>query len=294
MDMRSLACFIAVAERRHFRKAAADLHMTQPTLSQRIRVLEGEVGTALFVRDRRSVELTAAGQAFLEPARAALANARLALRRAREAERGEIGRLRLGFTVIAFYGVLPAVVREFRTTYPEVEVELVERNSPGLEAALLADEIDIGVLHPPLGRRELGLLPLPDERIVLALPASHRLAAKKVVAMTDLVGEPFLMAPRSIGPSFYDRVIAHFQGQGISPTVVQEVMPMTTLVGLVATGIGLGFVTEGIAAALRPDVAFRPVEPRPPSLPLAAAWMGSEPNRAGRLFLDIVASHAVE
>lgn len=288
MDMRSLACFVAVAEQRHFRKAAAQLHMAQPTLSQRIRVLEDEVGTALFVRDRRNVDLTPAGHAFLEPACAALANARLALRQAREAERGGVGRLRLGFTVIAFYGVLPATVREFRTTYPDVKVELVEKNSPALEAALMADEIDIGVLHPPLARRELSLLAFPDEHTMLALPSSHRLAEKAVIAMSDLAGEPILVAPRVIGPSFYDRIVAHFQGAGISPNIVQEVAPATTLVGLVATGVGLGFVTKGIAAALRPDVVFRPVEPPPPSLPLAAAWLGPQPSRSGKLFLDIV------
>jgi DNA-binding transcriptional LysR family regulator len=288
MDMRSLACFVAVAERRHFRKAALELNMTQPTLSQRIRVLEGEIGTPLFVRDRRSVELTAAGQAFLEPARAALANARLALRQAREAQSGASGRLRLGFTVIAFYGVLAAAVREFRTRYPEVKVELVERNSPDLEAALMADQIDIGILHPPLAHKELGMLALPGERIMLALPASHRLADKAVVAMADLAGEPWLVAPRSIGPRFYDRTIAHFQAHDISPAIVQEVTPMTTLVGLVAAGVGMGFVTAGIAAAPRPAVVFRPLDPEPPTLPLAAAWLGSQPSRTGRLFLDLV------
>jgi DNA-binding transcriptional LysR family regulator len=292
MDMRSLACFVAVAELRHFRKAALQLHMTQPTLSQRIRKLEDEVGTPLFARNRRTVEITEAGIAFLEPARMALANAKLALRQAREAQKGEMGRLRLGFTVIAFYGSLAATVRAFRTQYPDIKIELAERSSPDLEAALLIDDIDIAVLHPPLARKELGTCPLPGERIVLALPASHALADKAVVPMADLSSVPWLIAPRNVGPTFHDRMIAHFQAIGISPNIVQEVTPMTTLVGLVAAGVGMGFVTEGIASAPRPGVVFRPVIPEPPELPLAAAWLGSLPNRSGRLFLDLIASVA--
>lgn len=292
MDVRSLACFVAVAEKGHFRRAAADLNITQPTLSQRIRVLEDEVGAVLFVRDRRRVELTPAGQAFLEPARTALANARLAVRQAREATRGRIGRLRLGFTVIAFYGMLPAAVREFRAAYPDVSIELIERDSPALEAALLADEIDLGVLHPPLGRSELNVHRLADEGLMLALPSEHRLAAKRMVSMVDLAGEPFLISPRTIGPSFYDRLIAHFQAHGTSPNIIQEVRPMPTLVGLVAAGVGIGFVTAGIARAARPGVTFRPVRPTPPSLPLAVAWLGRQPSRPGQIFLDIVAKTA--
>lgn len=288
MDTRSLACFLAVAEGRHFRKAALALHMTQPTLSQRIRVLEDEVGTPLFLRDRRHVALTAAGEAFLEPARAALVNARLAIRCAREAESGTVGRLRLGFTVIAFYGRLPAVVREFRAAYPEVAVELVERNSPALEAALVADEIDIGVLHPPLERRELTRHALPGERLLLALPASHPLAALAEIPIAQLSDEALLVAPRSIGPVFHDRLLALFEGQGVTPRIAQEVTPMTTLAGLVAAGVGIGFVTEGIARSGRSDVLFRPVTPEPPVLPLAAAWLGPRPNAAGQHFLEMI------
>ncbi|MBX4957306.1 LysR family transcriptional regulator [Rhizobium lentis] len=287
MDIRTLACFVAVAEDLHFRRAAERMNLTQPALSQRIRALEGEVGADLFERDRRGVALTPAGAAFLGPAREAVRHANMAKAEALRAVRGEVGRLRLGFTPIAFYGVLPEAVQAFRIRHPQVEVDLIEMSSPKVEAALASADIDLGVLHPPVSR-DLILYALPDEPFVLALPATHRLAEQAVIRVADLAHEPLLIAPRSIGPSIYDRVIALFTAEGISPRIVQEVTPMTTLVGLVAAGTGLGFVTSSIGRATRPGVAYRPVLPPPPSLPIAAAWHPPTLSASGERFLEVV------
>lgn len=288
MDLRSLACLIAVAEDLHFRRAAERLHLTQPALSQRIRAVEAEIGTALFVRDRRGVALTPAGAAFLAPARQAVEAARQARAKALAAAKGEGGRLRLGFTVIAFYGTLPEAVQRFRLCHPDVVVELAEMNSPSLERARLAGELDLGVLHPPLETPSLTMASLPEEPFRLALPATHPLAAQDVVPVRALEGVPFLIAPRQIGPSIYDRIIALFQQAGVTPCIVQEVTPMTTLTGLVAAGAGMGFVTAGIARVDRPGVAFRHVWPDPPSLPMAAAWSGPAPSPTAKRFLEVV------
>jgi DNA-binding transcriptional LysR family regulator len=288
MDIRAMVCFIAVAEELHFRRAAERLHLTQPSLSQRIRALEHEIGTDLFVRDRRSVALTPAGKAFLEPARRAIDNARIAKEQALRAARGEVGRLRLGFTVLAFYGLLPEALQAFRRRHPDVDIELVEMNSPSLETALITGTIDLAILHPPLGHPELMVRSLPDEPLVLALPESHPLVALEEIPIKALADEPMLIAPRSVGPSIYDRMITLFQSEGVTPHVVQEVTPMTTLSGLVAAGTGVGFVTRGLSRQPRPGVCYRPVTPTPPSLPMAASWMKPELSATGRRFLDEV------
>jgi DNA-binding transcriptional LysR family regulator len=289
MDIRSLACFIAIAEDLHFGRAAARLNLTQPALSQRIRALEDEVGTKLFQRDRRRVALTSAGVAFLGPARVAVAQAGAAKSEALRAVRGEVGRLRLGFTPIAFhYSVLPKAVRTYRIRFADVAIDLVEMSTPLLESALAAGDLDLGVLHPPLGRPGLVTRPLPDQNLVLALPTAHRLAEKSTIAIAELASEPFLMAPRAIGPSIYDRIIALFFSEGVSPRIIQEVTPMTTLTGLVAAGAGMGFVTEGIAAVARPGVVFRRVIPQAPALPMAAAWREPALSATAEAFLDVV------
>ncbi|MBV7485395.1 LysR family transcriptional regulator [Bordetella sp. BOR01] len=287
MDMRSLACFITVADTLNFRGAAQQLHLTQPALSARIQNLEDEIGTALFVRDRRHVALTAAGAALLPHARAALARISAGKEQARRAAQGETGLLRIGFTLLATYGMVPHCVREFRARYPDVHVELAEMNSPSLENALAADALDVAVLHPPLYTPGLSTASLPGERLVLALPTTHRLARRKTVAVRDLAGEPFLIAPRGVGPSIYDRVIAMFHDAGISPHIVQEVTPMTSLAALVSAGIGMGLVTAGIARLPRPDVAYRPLRPAGPVLPFALGWRGTLAPAAQR-FVDSV------
>lgn len=287
MDMRSLACFTAVADTLNFRRAAQQLHLTQPALSARIQNLEDEIGTPLFVRDRRHVALTAAGIALLPHARAAQTQVMAGKDQARRAAQGETGLLRLGFTVLALYGMVPHRVREFRARYPDVQVELTEMNSPSLESALAAEALDVAVLHPPLYTPGLSTASLPGERLVLALPAGHYLARRKTVAVRDLASEPFLIAPRSVGPRIYDRIIAMFHDAGVSPHIVQEVTPMTSLTALVSAGIGMGLVTTGMARLPRPDVTYRPLRPAGPLLPFAVAWRGALTPPAQR-FVDSV------
>jgi DNA-binding transcriptional LysR family regulator len=185
---------------------------------------------------------------------------------------------------------LPEAVQLFRSRYPQLHVELVEMNSPSLESALLTGMIDLAVLHPPLSSPDLQIHPLPEEQMVLALPSNHPLCDRRVIDIADLAGEHFLIAPRAIGPNIHDRVIALFAAADISPDIVQEVTPMTTLTGLVAAGVGMGFVTAGISRLSRPGLAFRRVRPAPPSLPIAAAWLKPEPQPSARRFIDIVSA----
>ncbi|MGV9802405.1 LysR family transcriptional regulator [Mycobacterium sp. NPDC003449] len=287
MDLRSVECFVRVAETLHFGRAATELHLSQPALSQRIRTLERDVGATLLDRDRRGVRLTTAGTAFLGPARAVLSHGEQAVDIARRTQRGEHGRLRLGFTVIASYTRLPRAIQRYRNTFPDVTIDLVEINSPAVEEALDRGEIDLGVLHPPVTRTQLHCLTLPDEPLVLALPAGHPLAEPADIGFADLAGEPLLAAPRGVGPVLFDKLIGCFRSAGVEPRIVQEATPVTTLAGLVAAGAGIGFVTRGVARATRPGVVFRDVHGAP-GVPMAIAWSGTEPPPTGQRFLDVI------
>lgn len=287
MDLRSVECVLKVAELRHFSRAASELHISQPALSHRIRTLEREIGVQLFERDRRSVRVTEAGRAFLEPARVAVLQGGLAAERARQAGTGQSGLLRLGFTVIASYTSLPRAVQTFRSAYPEVTVDLLEANSPAVEEALERGELDIGVLHPPLARDHLPHRGLDNEELRLAVPSGHRLAHRRRVAFADLDGEALLVAPRRVGPVLFDTLMTCFRAAGVEPRIVQEATPMTTLTGLVAAGAGIGFVSNGIARASRPGVAFCTVTGAP-AVPMAIAWAPGEPTAAAARFMDIL------
>src|SRR5262245_13569214 len=149
-ELRQLRHFIAVAERLHFGRAAAALHMSQPPLSRSIRLLEQRVGATLLARTRRRVELTPEGARFLEDARRVIAQLERAVEEVGSMAGGERGRLRLGFVSLADYGVLPRLLRAYKAARPGVELALREMLSPDQAAALAAGELDFGLLLPPV------------------------------------------------------------------------------------------------------------------------------------------------
>ena len=288
MDLRALNSFAVVAEELHFRKAAARLNVTQPSLSMRIQALEREVGVSLLERDRRSVRLTEAGRAFLGLAQAAVRSGAEAVAQARRAARGEIGRLRFGFTALTSYAGMPELVQRFRLACPDIRIDLVQADSASLESALLAEEIDIALLHPPLMKPGLTLKHLEPEDLILAIPSSHELAKLKAVPLRRLAKQPFLIGPRHIGPHLYDQIIQACRRTGFSPSVVQEVAAMTTLIGLVAAGVGCGFVIQSLQVIRRPGVVFRPIAgTKAPQLATALAWRDGKLSGVGRRMLTV-------
>src|SRR3954463_8181806 len=186
MELRHLRYFVAVAEELHFRRAAERLHMSQPPLSQQIRTLEADVGATLLVRNQRRVELTAAGRAYLARARDILAAGEDAAREARRVQRGEVGRLDVGFVGSAMYSVVPELLRAFRERNPDVGLHLRELGTteppPGLEDGRL----DLGFLRPPGGRPGLTITTVLREPVVAALPEAHPLAAAEAVRVEDV------------------------------------------------------------------------------------------------------------
>ena len=278
MDFRALECFVVLAEELHFRRAAQRLNMTQPSLSARVKALEEEVGAVLLERDRRNVRLTAAGEIFRDYASSAMIRTEEAVTSARRAAAGESGQLRFGFTGLTTYGGMPELVQRFRSRFPGVEVELVNGSTDHLQAEMLAGRIDVALLHPPLACTGFELIDLPSEELVLAVPASSALASLTDIPLSRLQGEPFLLPPRHAGPDLYDQIISLFRTEGgFSPTVVQEVATMTTLIGLAAAGAGCGFVTRSLTAINYPGVRYRPLAGSAPRLTTALAW------RAGAL-----------
>jgi len=282
---------VVMAEELHFGHAAARLHLTQPSLTTRIKVLEKEVGTQLFERDRRHVALTPAGAAFLDNARSAVSNILGAIRGARRAASGETGRLRFGFTGLTTYAGMPELVQKFRVRYPAVEIELVHADTGKLEAGLRMDEIDVALLHPPLAQGPFAQLEFPAEDLILALPASSVLAALDEIPITRLAKEPFLISPRSTAPHLYDQIINLCRTEGgFSPVIVQEVATMTTLVGLAAAGLGCGFVLRSLEIIKHPGVVYRPLAGQAPSIATTLVWREERVLKTARNLIAIASS----
>ncbi|MEI1247255.1 LysR family transcriptional regulator [Rhizobium aouanii] len=273
MELRHLRYFLAVAEEGNFTRAAGKLGIGQPPLSQQIRDLETEVGAALFHRVPHGAELTAAGAAFLGEAKASLAAAEKAKLAAQSANRGETGRLSLGFTASsAFNPVVSTTIRRFRARWPEVQLSLTEMNTLALMQKLERGELDATFMRPslddPTGIR---LRRLPDEPMVIALPASHPLARHPSLPLAALADKPFILFPRLVGLSLYDDVVLACRKAGFELTVAQEAPQISSVVNLVAADLGVSIVPASISQIKLEGVAYRPIEGPPAVARLALA-----------------------
>jgi DNA-binding transcriptional LysR family regulator len=275
MELRHLRYFLAVAEECNFTRAAAKLGIGQPPLSQQIRDLEREVGAALFHRVPHGAELTAAGAAFLGEAKASLAAAEKAKLAAQSANRGETGRLSLGFTASsAFNPVVSTTIRRFSARWPDVRLALTEMNTLALMQKLEGGELDAAFMRPslddPAGVR---LRRLPDEPMVIALPASHPLARRSKLPLAALADEPFILFPRLVGLSLYDDVVLACRKAGFELTVAQEAPQISSVVNLVAAELGVSIVPASISQIRLEGVAYRPIEGPPAVARLALAML---------------------
>jgi len=290
VELRRLRYFVAVAEELHFGRAAQRLGMSQPPLSEQIRRLEAELGTALLLRGkgRRRVALTAAGHALLVEARRLLEQAEQTIELARRAGRGEGGVLKVGFIGSASCNILPGILGAFRERCPDVTLALYERRSDQQLPALRAEQMDVGFLRPPVPDAALRAELVFREPLLLALPQTHPLAGRGRVSLRQVADEPFMLLPRHLGPSLYDQIVTTCRQAGFSPRVGQDAVEMHTLVSLVAAGMGVALMPASFEAFQRAGVVY--VTPREPTerVEMAVAWRHDNHSPILRQFLAVV------
>jgi DNA-binding transcriptional LysR family regulator len=260
LDIRQLRSFVAVAHGLNFSRAAQQLHLSQPALSTQIKSLETHLGAKLFQRNRRTVRLTPAGNALLADAESLLQQiADVELRVARIST-GDIGHLRIGFVSSATLEIVPAVALAFRKQHPGVDLELKNLPTALQVEALRNGTLDAGFVRMPLAEKGLDVTLIHREPFALVLAKSHRLARQKSPALQDLAQEPFIAYGRRWAPSFYDVWTAICQKAGFVPRVVQETGEMSTALALVAAGLGVAILPEGITRPHRHLVSVKVLE----------------------------------
>lgn len=288
IELRHLQYFVAVAEELNFARAAERLHISQPPLTRQIKQLEDEVGVQLFDRTTRRVQLTEAGQAYLEEARGVLAQVAKGVSVAQRASRGEVGQLVVGFEASSAYDLLPRSLKVFRERFPNVDLALQEMRTDEQAQALREQRIGVGFVVPPLHDPALAYETVLCEPLVAAIPCNHLLSTRSEVTLDDLAGESFVMSSRSNRCGLYDQVISVCHTAGFSPKVVQEANEMQIMLGFIAAGIGLSLLPEHVKQLHRPGVVFRPVAPSSAHVELAVAWRREDTSQILRAFLDIV------
>ncbi|MFC0406994.1 LysR family transcriptional regulator [Roseomonas elaeocarpi] len=288
MELRHLRYFRAVAEDGHMTRAAERLGIAQPALSQQIRNLEEELGVPLFDRVGRGLALNEAGRLFLEEVRDVLVRVDGAASLARQAGRGEVGRLRVGFTAsTCFNPAVTEALKAYRQTWPGVELILEEGRSSLLEAALEQGTLDAAFLRPPLRSTErLGFELVATEPMVAALPVGHRHQGRSALKLEELRDEPFILYPRANGPGLSENVVAACQRAGFTPKVAQQTPQLASTVNLVAAAIGIAIVPDCMRQ-LRPDsVRYVTLQDAALKAEFGLAWRRDDRSRTVRHLID--------
>ncbi|MCA0996980.1 LysR substrate-binding domain-containing protein [Alloyangia pacifica] len=259
-DFFQLRFFIAVAEELNFRRAAARLNMTQPPLSRQIKLLEDRIGLTLFDRSNRSVRLTPAGVSFLKSATDLMQRAEYAVLTARQAERGDVGNVVMGFVPSASLHFVPQIACALKRVMPGVKFEPIEMMSYEIAEGLQSGKLDLGLTRSTAHGQEIENILLVREPFMLALPQDHPLCEKQDLSVRDLKGVDFVGYSSERGGFLKDIHRALFATVGVTPETVQEVSQTQTIVSLVNAGLGVGLVPQSAMAMRMENVVFRSID----------------------------------
>ncbi|MDX6767624.1 MAG: LysR family transcriptional regulator [Candidatus Methylacidiphilales bacterium] len=264
MELRHLKSFQAVADHLNFHRAAAALNLTQPALSRQIVQLEADLGKAVFLRDRKRVELTAAGRQLYRRVGALLESFEDVVRETREAGEGKRGALALGYTEASMSGFLPALLRSLRDALPEVTLHLRQEHSEQLAKEVVLGRLDLAFISFPTSDPALNSTPVAVEEIGIVLPDNHRLAGRKHLALKDLREERFILFPYRANPTLYSELLGACRVAGFSPREIEEADTRILAVNMVAAGLGVSFLSQHLRHYCGEGTVFRPLlRPRP-------------------------------
>ena len=259
ISLRQFRYFLAVGEELNFGRAAARLYISQPPLSRQIRQLEEQLGVALFMRTKAGVTLTTAGAAFLPEAKRTLAQAKKAVAVAREAQGVESGQFVVGYTTVFDRSAIPDVLGSLRQSFPQWRISTEGKHSIHLVRDIKNGKMDVAFVGLHTEAKGLKIEVLLEEPIIVALPANHPLARKRRLQFDDLRSELIFRFDRRLNPGFYDHCQEVFELIDFKPMTISEPDDHHILLGLIAEGRGIAFMSASLQKVKREGVTFRPL-----------------------------------
>lgn len=297
MELHQLQCFINVAETLHFGQAARNLQMSPAAIGRQIKLLEESLGTTLFVRTTRTVELTEDGASLVESARNLLEQVQEITLYFRQRKREKtVSRFRIGAIDSASAGLMPILLKDMKLSNPTTTIQLREDKTIRLLPRLLSGALDLAFVRPPEKYdKRLEFKFLFYESPVLALPIGHILAKSPSISVYQITSEPLIVPDRRVRPHSYDLTMRLFQEAGVRPNISGIADEKKTILGLVAAGLGIAIVPRWTAQVVDPCVSIVPLEVRGNSeigqLPLAAAWLRSSRDPVRDTILNMLISN---
>ncbi|EZH65309.1 hypothetical protein DH09_16875 [Bacillaceae bacterium JMAK1] len=261
MEFRHLRYFIAVAEELHFGNAAQRLNISQPPLSAQIKELEHNLNVQLLERTNRSVALTEAGEYLYELSVQMLARLEKETAILQEIDRGERGKIAIGFGGSVVFQILPRVLTLIKKQYPKLEIHVSQLTTKQQIQALLTGDIDLALLVPPVGEEELSTYPFYEEKFIVCLPKSHPLASSTgPIEMKDVSNEPLIISPREAGEGYFEAVRSLYIKSNTVMNIAQYSTEQQTMVSLVAAEFGISFVPESTSHIQHHNVVYKEID----------------------------------
>lgn len=292
VDVPHLRYAAAAAEHRSFRRAAAALNITQPTLSKRIRELETRLGVLLFERSTGGACLTPVGKDFVQSARRVLEELQLMESRARDSKRGDAGRLEIGFYT-SFAGCLRDVVVAFAEKHAAVDVNATEEGRSTLIPLLDRGVLDVAVVLGEPSYPDYAHMGLWSERIMVAFPHAHPFAKRDFVYWTDLKKERFVVSQRDPGPEIHDILLNKLGSPGDRPLVKIVKAHHSLMLSAVDANCGITLICESSCSAAPPGLIFREVRDGrgPTRVGFVAYWRRNNDNPTLKQFLNLLQAY---
>lgn len=289
MELRHIKYFSVLAEELNYSRAAERLCITQPPLTRQIQQLEDELGTPLFVRNSKKVELTVAGQLFREEARTILNMVSQFKERTKQLTEGKIGQLDVGIFGSAILNDIPQLLLSFRQRHPLVNITIHQQGKDEQLQALREKRITVGFnrLVPP--EAGIAIEAMFDEPLLVAVHESDSLAGQPLITLNDLIGKPLIIYPNATRNSFAQNVVALFDEAHIAPSIVQDAPDVLTSIALVSSGLGLCITPQSAERLQLPNVIYRPLWAQPmPTIGMSCLYRDDDDSPILKSFLEIV------
>ncbi|WP_309118239.1 LysR family transcriptional regulator [Paenibacillus sp.] len=273
MDLRQLAYFVAVAKAQSYTKAAERLHVTQPTLSKMVRLLEEELNVTLFERGgSKRIRLTDAGEILLRSAQGILTsveNMTTELDDLLELRRGD---LLLGLPPMIGGRYFPPILEHFRAKYPHINIKLIEKGGKRIETAVEAGDLDVGIVILPVeNEAAFTIRPFFEDELRAVLHAEHPLASRTSIALRELAAEPFILFGEQF--TLHHLILQACAEEGFRPEIALETAQWDFMTGMVAARFGVAFLPQNVCDKIDdPDVRTVPLASPEPKWRLAMIW----------------------
>lgn len=288
IELRHFIYFLAVAEELHYRKAAEKLFISQPGLSTQIKQMEGILQTQLFIRDKKKVSLTPAGEFLKGEVEFILNHLEQTKKQLKLIGEGHLGEIRIGFLGSAMQHVIPNLLLDLKEKFPFIHTSLEELSNRAQISAILRDKLDLGFVRLSRVPKGLKLKPVFEDTFSLVLPANHVLNEKEFKNISQVAKDDFILFSQDYSPQYYDTVLSICEDAGFSPNVSHKSVHAQTVFKLVENKLGIAIVPTALQYGFQMEVKFIELKHIKQRAILSMVWKEDNRNTALQNCMDLL------